>query len=157
MATINYQNLPSTSTPLNATNLNSMQVPDEGTWTPTINTIENVAPTITYTENRGRYFKMGKWVHVDFYIKGKITALNGTKNYGVIKGLPFSVDNVAIGERPLTVGVVYNILHSTTDVVFAFYNNYIRLQEGYGTGANSLIVTPGDYFEIGGAGWYKTT
>jgi hypothetical protein len=33
MAYINYQNLPSTSTPLNATNLNSMQVEESGSNT----------------------------------------------------------------------------------------------------------------------------
>ena len=32
MSKINYQNLPSTSTPLNATNLNAMQEPEDSGW-----------------------------------------------------------------------------------------------------------------------------
>ena len=50
-----------------------------GTWTPTINTRENKAPTITYEKQYGKYRKIGDLVYIDFYIKGKITKLNDKK------------------------------------------------------------------------------
>ena len=57
---------------------------ESGSWTPTLTTVEGVEPTVEYTTRRGRYVKMGNLVFISFYIRGKITALNGTNNYAFI-------------------------------------------------------------------------
>ena len=126
-----------------------------GTWTPTITTVEGVEPTVEYTSRRGFYRKIGNMVYVDFYIRGKITALNGTYNYSMIKGLPYpSTKNVGFGQRCITLAVLYSLIQSPTDITLVLYDDYIRIQGGYGSYATTLQVTPTSYFEIGGSGWY---
>lgn len=159
MAVINYQNLPSTSTPLNATNLNTMQeIITEGVWTPILTVhSENADPTVTYRNQRGRWMRIGDYVFIDFYIRGEITALNGINNYAAIKGLPFNSIEVSIGELPLTLGVEYSALVDETNVTFCVYNNIIRIQNSYGAAAASYQLTPsGRYFELAASGWYIT-
>lgn len=132
---------------------------ETGTWTPTINTQENVAPTITYTFQRGNYFKIGNLVYVDFYIRGKITAVNGSNNYGTINGLPFkaSYDNYYFGQMSLNLGVHYNLIYNPGNLVLDIVGggNNIRMQRADGASAGSIYVTPSSYFEIGGSGWYR--
>lgn len=130
-----------------------------GTWTPTLNTVEGAAPTMTYTSRRGNYRKIGNLVYVDFYIRGKITALTGTNNYGTITGLPFKTTNTrAFGEEGLHMGIMYSLVANETNVCLVFHpdSNIIRIQYAYGAGASTLKVTPTNYFEIGGNGWYIT-
>lgn len=130
-----------------------------GTWTPAINTVEGAIPTMTYTSRYGNYRKIGNLVYVDFYIRGKITALTGTNNYGTIIGLPFKTTST----RPfctegLNMNIMYSLVESETNVSLAFAqnNNIIRIQQQYGASSNKLKVTPTNYFEIGGNGWYTT-
>lgn len=130
-----------------------------GIWTPTINTIEGATPTMTYTSRYGNYRKIGNLVYVDFYIRGKITALTGANNYGIITGLPFKTTSTRqFGEEGLNIGVMYSLIENDTNatLVFSPNSNAIRIQYAYGTGASILKVTPTNYFEIGGNGWYTT-
>lgn len=130
-----------------------------GTWTPAINTVEGAIPKMTYTTRKGNYRKIGNLVYVDFYIRGKITALTGTNNYGTITGLPFKTTSTSqFGEEELNMGIMYSLVASENNVCLVFYpdSNIIRIQEYYGASANKLKVTPTNYFEIGGNGWYTT-
>lgn len=130
-----------------------------GNWTPVINTIEGAIPTMTYTTRKGNYRKIGNLVYVDFYIRGKITALTGTDNYGTITGLPFKTTSTRqFGEEGLNMGTMYSLVTGETNVCLVFYpdSNIIRIQQHYGSTANKLKVTPTSYFEIGGNGWYTT-
>lgn len=158
MAYINYENLPSTATPVNANNLNSMQVPDEGTWTPVIGALNETNPTVEYETQIGNYKKIGKIVFYEFYIQAKITALNGTNNYATIEGLPFSsnTSSSALGKAPSNLGVLYQALENTSDVVFDVVSNIIRLQYSNGSNANKWIVTSGNRMQIAGNGFYFT-
>lgn len=138
-------------------NMNKIEVVSEGTWTPKISTVEGVDPTVTYTTQRGYYKKVGNMVYVNFYIRGKITKLNGNNNYGLIKGLPFNTSNkYTFGTEALSLGVLYSLIANDTNanLVFMPGSDYIRIQAGYGTSATTLKTTTSNYFEIGGNGWY---
>lgn len=126
---------------------------EEGTWTPILDTIEGVEPTVTYETQRGRWKKQGNLVFLSFFIKGKITALNGTNNYGQIKGLPFSLKQITLGENAMPIGVHYQLLANTENVVICPYGWRLRLQYNYGAGADAFKVTPTAYFQLGASGW----
>lgn len=131
----------------------------EGTWTPTISTLEGAAPTMTYEVRTGRYKRYGKMVHIAFYCKGKITALTGTDNYGLISGLPFTaLSNTYFSSNVIPIGQLYHLTSSTQNVALLPYpgSSYLRIQFGYGSSANKLIVTDADYFIIAASGWYET-
>ena len=158
MQKINFQNLPNTTTPLNATNMNQLQTNvenaingDDQTWIPTISTLEEVAPTITYTTQSGVYKRVGNLIFIRFYIRGKITALNGTNNFAVIEGLPVSIGGT-FGSKVIPIGILYSLLVDDTKANFLISGNKIRIQINYGAGAGTLKVTPTNYFEIAGCG-----
>ena len=131
---------------------------EEGDWTPAINTVEGAAPTINYISVEGKYKKIGNLVFIYFYIKGKITALNGTDNYGVITGLPFTTSYIYFGQNVIPIGVHFGLVNDDTNLSLLLDNNKLRIQHNYGTAATNLKVTsdnpPYDFFEIGGSGWY---
>lgn len=130
-----------------------------GTWTPAINTREGAIPKMMYITREGNYRKIGNLVYVDFYIRGKITALTGTDNYGTITGLPFKTTSTRqFGEEGLHMGAMYSLLENETNVCLIFEpnSNIIRIQQYYGSTSDKLKVTPTSYFEIGGNGWYTT-
>ena len=130
---------------------------ETGTWTPKLATVGEADPTYTTTIVRGNYIKIGKMVFVSFLIRGKITALNGTNNYGCVKGLPFTPKDYAMGEQSFGIGILYGISNSDTNMTMGINNGVIRIQNGYGAGASAYKVTTTSYFEIGASGWYETT
>lgn len=152
---------------INDTNLNALQTNvdnakqdkmEEGTWTPKLNTLEGKAPTMEYLIQRGAYKKIGKLVYLSFYIRGKITKLNGTDNYAVITGIPYSSSKVML-ESILNVGGLYQMLESDTNANALINGDIIRVQIQYGEVASKLKVTPTvgiGYFEISASGWYET-
>lgn len=131
-------------------------IAEDGYWTPELNTLEGIAPTVEFTAQTGTYKKIGRMVFIDFYIRGKITALNGTNNYAIIKGLPFVPAERWFGQTPLNIGIIYSALNSETNITFDIQqsSNGIRIQGGQGAYAVSWILTPTSYFEIGGSGFY---
>lgn len=122
-----------------------------GTWTPSVVSVDDANPTVTYSTRMGRYVKMGKLYYIDFYIRGKITALNGNHNYALINGLPFN-NYASFGGIALTKGVLYSAVSNDDTTVFVVYGNGIRIQNGHGASAAPWIVTPTSYMEIGGSG-----
>lgn len=130
----------------------------EGTWTPTLTTLEGKAPTMEYLIQRGTYKKIGKLVYLSFYIRGKITKLNGTNNYAVITGIPYSSSKVLM-ESGLNINGLYQMLQVDANASAMIDGNVIRVQFSYGEIAGKLKVTPTDgagYFEISASGWYET-
>lgn len=150
-------------TPLSSENLNKMQkdLQDkmiEGTWTPTLTTLEDVAPTMEYSIRQGTYKKLGKLVYLSFYIRGNITALNGSENYVKITGIPYASSKTML-ESILSVGGLYQMLEYETNANAFINGNIIRVQTQYGEVAGKLKVTPTSgtgYFEISASGWYET-
>ena len=130
----------------------------EGTWTPILTTLEGKAPTMEYSIQQGTYKKIGKLVYLSFYIRGKITKLNGTDNYAVITGIPYSSSKTMM-ESILNVGGLYQMLESDINVNALINGDIIRVQMQYGEVAGKLKVTPTDgtgYFEISASGCYET-
>ena len=168
MQKINFKNLPNQTTPINATNLNALQdnvdnakedKMTNGTWTPTINTMEGVAPTVTYTTQKGSYKKIGNMIFIEFFCTGKITALNGTNNYGIVRGLPFLPKSYSVGECAISDGACYNISSQTGRLkllVNKSWSGSLYIYSENGVGAASLKVSGDNDFQIGGSGWYET-
>ena len=130
----------------------------EGTWTPVLTTLEGKAPTMEYLIQRGKYKKIGSLTYISFYIRGKITALNGTSNYAVITGVPYKSPNYMV-ESPLNPGTLYNLVENAENLRLLVNESTIRVQYSYGEVAAVLKVTPtsgGGYFQISGSGWYET-
>lgn len=127
---------------------------ETGTWTPSITTLDNRAPTITYSQLEGRYCKIGNFVWISFYIKGTITALNGINNYAIIKGLPFTPRDYTMGAQAIATGVIYDLVTSTTNLNMGINNGGIIIQNSYGAGACQLKVSSSS-FKVGGSGWYE--
>lgn len=131
---------------------------EEGTWIPTLTTLEGKAPTMEYLIQRGTYKKIGKLVYLSFYIRGKITKLNGTDNYATITGIPYSSSKTLM-ESGLNINGLYQMLVIETNVNALISGNIIRVQSSYGESAGILKVTPTEgtgYFEISASGWYET-
>ena len=127
---------------------------ETGTWTPTITTLEGATPTTTYTGREGRYCKIGNFVFISFFMRGQITALNGTNNYAIIKGLPFTPRDYTMGAQAIATGVINDLVTSTTNLNMGINNGGIRIQNSYGAGACQLKVSSSS-FQVGGSGWYE--
>jgi hypothetical protein len=166
MEKINFNDLPSTDTPINSSNLNQLQknvenaingIIESGKWTPTIGVLDETAPTVTYEIQRGYYIKIGRMVYVEFKIRGKITSLNGTNNYACIEGLPYSYhNNCSLGQQAIGIGNLYHLTYNPDNPVFTPYGYKIRIQNTNGAAAASLMVTDTSYFDVGGSGCYMT-
>ena len=132
--------------------------PIEGTWTPEIQTQEGKAPTVTYTFREGKFKRYGSMVHVTFSIRGKITALNGTDNYAMIKGLPYQSRADRFGEQALSIGTIYDSLDYEDNNAFVIDSghNSIRIQYNNGAGATKWKTTTKQYFQVCCSGWYET-
>lgn len=130
-------------------------VVESGTWTPVLKCVSGEPdPTYTTSYVRGKYRKIGDLLYIEFYIRGVITALNGTNNYVIIKGLPYNTSDLHQGQQALAKGIVYGILDVADNITFTPYDDGIRVQIYNGSGAAKYKVTTDSYFEIGGSGFY---
>lgn len=135
---------------------------ESGTWTPVLKCRNGEqAPTYTASSVSANYRKIGDLVYIDFYIRGQITALNGTDNYIKIEGLPFPAIADGFGQQTLAIGVVYDITsidsneNKTMPILTEEDEPGIVLQGNDGAYAASYRVTTAQYFEIAGNGFYK--
>jgi len=96
------------ATAVAASNANTLDDYEEGSWTPTVNGWTGV----TYTTRQGVYTKVGNLVTAWFYLQ--FSGTNGATNVS-ISGLPFNVDTYTRGGAP----TYYNVpLNETTGVLF---------------------------------------
>ena len=125
-------------------------------WTPTLACVGETGPTATYSSRSGKYCKLGNICFFEFYIRAKITALNGTNNYASISGLPYDVAGLGFGTQAGNVGVLYAAtnISSTDQATFIISEGAIHIQGGRGAGRTKWIVTTTSYMEIAGSGWY---
>ena len=95
---------------------NSIHDYEEGTWTPTFEgTTTN--PTVSYTNQTGRYTKVGNLVTL--FCQLRTSAASGGSGALMIAGIPFSVSDQS-DECGGSVGLVINLTNSAgTDVVQA--------------------------------------
>ena len=140
---------------LNGKNISEIYELDSGTWTPSLSNVNNVAPSVTYTTREGTYFKIGNLVYIEFYIKGKITALN-SGDYTCIIGLPYNANSSRnFGAQALSIGILYNAVTVETNNAFIVNGNLIRIQSTAGASATIWKTTTSGTFQIGGSGWYS--
>ena len=132
-----------------------------GTWTPILKCRQNEqAPTYTTTSVIGNYRKIGDLVYIDFYVRGTITALNGTNNYIKITGLPFPAQASGFGQHTIPIGVIYDLTtldeneNKTMPILTEEDEHGIAVQGNDGAYAASYKVTTAQYFEIAGNGFY---
>ena len=130
---------------------------ETGSWTPTLSVISETAPTVSYTIRRGTYIRFGNLVYIDFYLRGTITKLNGTNNYGCVTGLPFTAKDYGMGEQAMPIGVIYNLTNETTNLTLGINAQSIRIQATSGSSASTLKLSSGGagYFSLGSSGWYE--
>lgn len=93
MQKINFQNLPSTTTPFSANNLNDLQdnvedaingLFESGNWTPVMDNAN-----VTYDVRVGKYYKINNLVYVFFQLRGTINSVDSSP-YAFISGLPYT-------------------------------------------------------------------
>lgn len=126
-----------------------------GTWTPNLAVVgQDTRPTWTIENRSANYYKIGKMVYVDFYIRGKITSLPANTNYAIITGLPYSGKSSGFGQQALTIGTVYSAVYTDDNLAFVVNGNQIRIQGGYGSYAVEYKITDTPYFELAGSGTY---
>lgn len=140
MAVINYENLPSTRTPLNATNLNTMQeIYTKGTFTPGIEG-SSVAGTVSYTVREGNYTRIGNILVYNFRIGSN--SFTGSNGYLVITGLP----NYSYVESG-----VNSVIFSKA---YTFFNSQNCITRLYGAG---LLIDGGNLAPLTNASWSDDT
>lgn len=133
---------------------------ESGNWTPRISALNETAPTITYLYQEGSYKKIGKFVYINFYLRGTITKLNGTNNYACITGLPFTPLDYKGGKCALSIGIVYGLLDladSNESLTMFINGGVIRIQRYNGSTATQLKANSSGYFEVAGSGWYEVS
>jgi hypothetical protein len=111
---------------------NALDDYEEGAWTPTISG-SGLAPTaISYTNQFGRYTKIGRVVEVSFYLEGTYTVGVGAVE---VTGLPFTILDVTTFPS-ISGGTGY----LPVDTYFYAINNTTRLSAGKrSTGALSAV------------------
>ena len=120
-------------------------------WIPEISALNEAAPTVTYTSRNGIYYEIGDLVYIQFYIRGKITALNGTNNFATISGFPISIGG-SFGTKVIPIGTLYAATESENNPVFIMNGNNVRIQVNNGANAVKWKITTTNYFEIAGQG-----
>jgi hypothetical protein len=106
---------------------------EEGAWTPEINGSTSAPTGITYTNQFGRYTKIGRLVEVSFYIQGTYTGAG--VDAVEVTGLPFTISNVTTFPS-ISGGTGY----LPVDTFFYAINNTTRLSAGMrSTGATSGV------------------
>lgn len=139
-----------------ASQLSSLVVAS-GTWTPDLAVVgQDTRPTWTVESRAANYYKIGKVVYVDFYIRGKITSLPSNTNYAIITGLPYSGKSSGFGQQALTIGTIYSAVYTDDNLALVVNGNQIRIQGGYGSYAVEYKITDTPYFELAGSGTYIT-
>jgi hypothetical protein len=84
--TLNGITFPATAVP--SADANTLDDYEEGTWTPTFSASITAPSSVTYSNQQGRYTKIGRVVYVEFYLS--ITAYSGGSGTAKIGGLPFT-------------------------------------------------------------------
>ena len=139
---------------IHASQLNNLSIAS-GNWYPDLAVVgQNTRPTWTIIYRIANYYRIGKLVYVDFYIRGKITALPANTNYAIITGLPYSAKTSQFGQQALAIGTSYSALTSDGKLAFVVNGNQIRIQDGYGSWATEYKLTTTDYFELAGSGTF---
>lgn len=82
------------TTQIASSDANTLDDYEEGTWTPVLQAYGGgTNPTISYAVQSGVYTKIGRVVHVAWYIMTPASITQGTPSFISVGGLPFAVNN----------------------------------------------------------------
>jgi hypothetical protein len=144
----------------NSSDPNTFDDYEEGTWSPTFTGSSSAPSSVTYTVQSGRYTKIGRQCHIEFYLR--FTAYSGGSGNAVIGGLPFTAAGAPYTGIPLQ----ENLGFTTTGTYYT-----LTFQVGAGSStmfllkaAPNLSTTSVTLGEVGSAttvyvlasGWYTT-
>ena len=137
--------------------VNALDDYEEGTFTPSINS----GFSASYSNQSGRYTKIGNLVH--FFINIDLSALSGSSSnaYARIEGLPFTSINVSNIESAITVGWSMNLGTSVYQAYVQNNSTYIVLL-GEPSSGNRTHLSPSQVWDDADAkiainGFYTTT
>jgi hypothetical protein len=137
-----------------------------GTWTPTVDFATTGDLSVSYTDQTGRYIKIGPWVFTFARVRFTPTFSTASGNFQV-KGLPFTVRT---GGEVLTGGGILFIVNDqfsfpagSTSAAVAFNSNSNAVNvRGSGSGVNTIPfrtdeLTSGGDHNLGFCGFYEAT
>jgi hypothetical protein len=110
---------------------------EEGSWTPTI-LGQTTNPTVTFTSRNARYIKIGRRVLASFFIN--IASISGGSGNLYIGGLPFAVDNSAVGAMSLG-NLSYSNVTGVTVKEFGVFFNGTQSLFTYGNLGERLVTS----------------
>lgn len=127
----------------------------QGEWTPALFAYAGTTdPTVTYTAQNGKYFKIGNLVYVYFFISGNITQL-GNGGAG-IKGLPEEL--FPLNAIPITLGRCFLLVGTDPTVPFtASIDNgtgEIQIRNAGGRTRQNFVLSTEEAFNILGTAVY---
>ena len=73
-----------------ATAANLLDDYEEGTWTPTLDDNGSAITNLSTTTSTGTYTKVGQFVHIQFYMRTRVTSGTGGSSYIYMDGMPFT-------------------------------------------------------------------
>lgn len=154
MQKINFQNLPNTTTPVNANDLNQLQTNVEnainglfenGSWTPVMDNAN-----VTYERQIGRYYKINNLVYVFFELQGTINSVDSPA-YAFISGLPYTTTTYDQAGSLYEYANCFN--DNSTPRLVRVTQNKIGIQNGDfgGTGISNWETGHGTFYLSGSA------
>ena len=134
---------------------------EEGTFTPALTSV-NGGFSCGYALQLGKYIKVGRVVHVSFYIQMSSLSANGTGNF-MVTGLPFTHDSTSNHYSTLAVGyyagfnntMPQNGLVNTNDTTVHLYHGNANTSSANSTAA--AVIGNSSSFQFIMSGTYMTT
>jgi hypothetical protein len=147
------------ATQVSSADANTLDDYEEGTFTPTF-TATTTPSSVTYHTQLGRYTKIGRQCHIEFYVR--MSAYSGGGGNAFIGGLPFTAAGAPYTGIPLQENVGFSITGT-------YYTLALQIVAGFASlailkAAPNASTTSVSLAEIGSAttvyvlasGWYTT-
>lgn len=155
MEKIDFKDLPDTTTPITADNLNLLQdnieniFTDAKDWTPSL-----ANANVTYAIQTGKYIKIGKLVFVWFRMRGTINSVSSPA-YAYVNGLPHTCNFETAGNIFEHRGITND---DTRNVLLRVVNRQLAIQKDdaqAGVSIESWYASENTFY-LGGSAVYIT-
>ena len=121
---------------------------EHGTWTPTIRSTQS-NPSVNYNTQLGEYIRVGRLLHINFYIYVAANRVSGGAGYIKVGGLPFSVQGESNGGYPhITAGYVH-----TGGAAQANQSNNVMRFQANATPTTELSLYSSNHGSFGTGAW----
>lgn len=117
---------------------------EEGTWTPTYDTLFGTSITVTYTTQIGYYVKVGNLVWASFQVSTASVDVTGAVNRIVVRGLPFTAASASYYGSGMLSGDnrEWTTIPTSCDTIFTSVSLWH---------SNGVLILPGDMNTVAGA------